>query len=510
MTSYRAGSAALAALLVASLAGCSTGDGRAADSGVGDSGAATSIPQGPVRQDGDRPNIVYVLTDDMDSSLLRYMPEVQRMQREGVSFSSYSVTDSLCCPSRASTLAGQFPHNTGIFTNDPPDGGFQAFHDRGGERSTIGTHLQQAGYRTGFMGKYLNGYHPRNKQGGQQPYVPPGWNEWAVAGNGYPGYNYTLNENGKLTTHGDEPRDYLTDVLARKGNKFIRQNAEARRPFFLEVSTFTPHAPATPAPRDKGAFPGLTAPRGPAFNEADMSDKPRWLRDQPALSPKQVSKIDRKYRKRAKSLQAVDDMLRRFRATLEATGQASNTHIVFNSDNGFHMGQHRLKPGKQTAFSTDTNVPLFVTGPGVSAGRVAEQQVENVDLRPTFAELAGAPPAPDVDGHSFVGPLTGKPAPGWKTASLIEHHGPNTRAGDPDRPVKGGGNPPTYSAIRTPDGTYVEYADGQREYYDRRTDPHQLTNSYSTLSATRQAALHDRLAALERCRGTDQCWAAGR
>lgn len=162
----------------------------------------------------------------------------------------------------------------------------------GNQQHTFATALQAAGYRTGMMGKYLNGYQP------QDP-VPPGWSEWDVAGNGYPQFDYSLNENGRVVDYGHQPSDYLTDVLNRKGQDFIGQSAKAGKPFMLELATFAPHAPFTPAPRDANKFPGLKAPRGPAFNEADMSDKPMWIKNHPKLTEQQINKIDTSFRKRA-------------------------------------------------------------------------------------------------------------------------------------------------------------------------------------------------------------------
>lgn len=450
-----------------------------------------------------RPNIVFVLTDDLDSSLIRYMPQVQKMQREGMTFSDYSVTDSLCCPSRASTFSGRFPHNTGVFTNQPPDGGFGVFHDRGEENNTFATALRKAGYHTAMMGKYLNGYQPGTPASGHG-YVPPGWNEWDVAGNGYPEYNYVLNENGRPVRYGHRPQDYLTDVLSAKATSFIHEQASGG-PFMMEVATFAPHGPATPAPRDRGAFPHLTAPRGPAFNEADVSDKPAWLRDRPKLRPKQIRRIDRTYRKRARSVQAVDDLISRVRATLRATGQEKNTYLVFTSDNGFHLGQHRLAAGKQTAFDTDVHVPFVAVGPGVPAGRTTGALAENIDLCPTFTALGGAAPT-GADGHSLAGLLHGDPAGAdWRQAALVEHHGPNTAKDDPDHQTKASGNPPTYAALRTATTTYVEYADGGHEYYDRRTDPAELRNTYGDLPADQRQRLHAALGRMKTCHGDAAC-----
>ncbi|MBO0691061.1 MAG: sulfatase-like hydrolase/transferase, partial [Candidatus Dormibacteraeota bacterium] len=200
-----------------------------------------------------KPNIVFVLTDDLAWNLVQYMPHVQQMQKEGTTFTNYDVTDSLCCPSRSSIFSGKFPHDTGVFTNTGSDGGFDAFHQRGEEKDTFATQLQSAGYQTAMMGKYLNGYQPSQTLGGSKPYVPPGWNEWDVAGNGYPEFNYDLNENGKVVHYGNQPQDYLTDVVAGKGVSFIDRSASANKPFMLEIATFAPHAPYTPAPRDANA-----------------------------------------------------------------------------------------------------------------------------------------------------------------------------------------------------------------------------------------------------------------
>src|SRR5437763_3335073 len=146
------------------------------------------------RSSAHRPNIVFVLTDDLAWNLVRYMPQVQRLRSRGVTFSQYFVTDSLCCPSRASIFTGRLPHDTGIFSNTPPDGGFVRFHTRGEEGATFATALQQAGYRTAMMGKYLNGYRPAALQG----YVPPGWSAWSVGGDAYAEFGYALNEDHRV------------------------------------------------------------------------------------------------------------------------------------------------------------------------------------------------------------------------------------------------------------------------------------------------------------------------
>ena len=453
-----------------------------------------------------RPNIVFVLTDDLDWSLVQYMPHVEQLQAQGTTFTNYLVTDSLCCPSRASIFTGCYPHDTGIFTNGGADGGFAQFHGRGEESVTFATRLQSRGYRTALMGKYLNGYTPQGRVDGKSRYIPPGWNEWDVAGNGYPEFDYNLNENGRIVHFGSRPRSYLTDVLARKGRAFVDRASAAGKPFLLEISTFAPHAPYTPAPRDAADFPELQAPRTPAFDEADLSDKPSWLRDHPSLNPTQISEIDAAYRERAQAVEAVDDLIAKVEATLRRDGVARNTYIFFSSDNGYHMGDHTLMPGKLTAFETDIRVPLVVTGPGVVAGRNVARVAENIDLYPTFVRLGRAGTSVLADGRSLVPLLRGQPAPGWRDAALVEHHGPDfAAAAGPDAPQPGSGNPLTYEALRLPHATYVEYANGEREYYDLESDPYELTNIYSNLPRSRVDALHSRLAALESCRGAASC-----
>jgi arylsulfatase A-like enzyme len=454
------------------------------------------------------PNIVFVLTDDLAWNLVQYLPQVQKLQAQGETFNDYIVTDSLCCPSRSSIFSGRFPHDTGVFTNGGNDGGFGYFHGHGEESQTFATALQAKGYQTAMMGKYLNGYAPAATLGGTQPYVPPGWSQWDVAGNGYPEFNYDLNENHTVVHYGNRPENYLTDVLAAKGSAFIAHSVKQKKPFLLEVATFAPHAPYTPAPRDVNDFPGLAAPRGPAYDTLPQNAPP-WLASRAKLTTAEQTAIDKAFRLRAQAVQAVDDLISTLRNTLAQSGVAGNTYFVFSSDNGYHMGEYRLNPGKMTAFDTDVRVPLVVAGPGVGAGKVSTAAVENIDLAPTFQTLGGAPVPSDVDGHSLVPLLQGGSGSGWRTAGLVEHHGPDTMAGDPDLPAPNSGNPPSYEAMRTDTFTYVEYVDGSKEYYDRTKDPNELDNIVGTLSQARLTELHTQLTKLENCHSGTACWAAG-
>lgn len=464
--------------------------------------AAPAPARTPAAPGLERPNIVFVLTDDLSWDLVEHMPNVERLRRAGATFSNYVVTDSLCCPSRASILTGRYPHNTGIYRNTGADGGFLAFRSRGLERTTFATALQAAGYRTALMGKYMNQYSPRRiRDSLGRPYVPPGWSDWRVVGNGYRGYGYGLARGSRVVRRGFAARDYLTNVLRRDAVRFVRSSVAAGQPFMLELATFAPHTPSTPAPRDRHRFGALTAPHTPAFDEADLADKPRWLRGHPRLTDAQKARIDGHFRDRVRSVQAVDRALGRLRGELRRLGAAGRTYVVFSSDNGFHMGQHRLTPGKLTAYDPDVRVPLVVAGPGVPAGLTIGEVAENVDLCPTFTELAGAVEPPGVDGRSLVPLLRGELVWGWREAALVEHRGAVTSPEDPDFPARGSGNPPTYEALRTRDGLYVEYADGEREFYDRRVDPHELDNIAGELPAERLEQLSAALQSMRTCAG---------
>jgi N-acetylglucosamine-6-sulfatase len=474
---------------------------RAQHAGAAPAAAPTQSPPPPAHpaREGS-PSIVFVLTDDLALNLLPYMPHVLQMQRDGVTFANYFVTDSLCCPSRSSIFTGRYPHNTGIFTNTGRDGGYTAFVNRDLGRATFATALAAAGYRTAMLGKYLNGYRPSDP-------VAPGWSFWAVAGGaGYRAFNYNLNQNGASVHYGDRPADYLTDVLSSLAQRFIKDSGTA--PFFIEIATFAPHAPYVPAPRDAEAWPGLRAPRTAAFDAASDANAPTWLARLPALTDADQAEIDRDFRKRAQSVLAVDKMIGELQAAVAATGREKQTYFVFSSDNGLHMGEHRLMPGKMTAYDSDIHVPLIVTGPGVPAGRVAEEMTENIDLCPTFAELGGAAAPAAVDGRSLVPLLHGEPVAEWRTAALIEHHGPHRDATDPDAPSRRSGNPPSYEAMRLRGAVYVEYDDGAKEYHDLAGDPQELRNTFSSLRVSEKAALSAALAALKTCRDAKTCWPA--
>ena len=447
-----------------------------------------------------RPNIIFILSDDEDVALHAHMPKTKSLLHDnGTTFDNYFVTYALCCPSRATTLRGQYPHNTRIEGNALPTGGYEKFRTLGHDSSTVATWLKAAGYRTAMFGKYMNGYQPGSG-------APAGWSEWYGGGNGYRSYDYTLNENGKLVQDGHAPQDFLVDVIAHKAADVIRRSAADKTPVFLYIAPFTPHAPATAAPRHEGLFADAQLPRPASFDEADVRDKPRPLSNRPRLAPRAIARMTDLYRRRLRSLQSVDDLVDSVVTALRSTGQLENSYIVYASDNGFHMGEHRLAQGKNTPYEMDIRVPFVVRGPGVPAGRHETAMVLNNDLGPTFAEMAGTRAPSFVDGRSFLSLFTGK-GPAWgRSAFMVERRG----GADAQEELGDGGDmrsPNSFNAIRTARYTYVEYGNGDRELYDLRADPDQLQNLAKSGDADFIRRLSTRLAALAKCAGL-RCRAA--
>lgn len=428
------------------------------------------------------PNILLILSDDEDVASHAYMPKTKALiEDQGAAFDNYFVTYSFCCPSRATMLRGEYAHNHRIQGNVLPTGGARKFRALGHEESTVATWLQAGGYRTGLFGKYMNDYAP------EEGHVPPGWDEWYGTRDGY--YDYVMNENGTPVSYGDQAEDYSTDVLAGHAAAAIRRAAAAAEPFFFIVAPFAPHAPETPAPRHEHLFADLTYPRLASFDEADVSDKPSLIRERRRLAPWQLETIDKVYRQRLGTLQAVDDLVETLVSVLQATGELENTYVVYTSDNGWHMGEHRQFVGKTTAYEEDIRVPFVMRGPGVPRGARFSPFVLNNDLAPTFAAMAGVTPPGFVDGRSFL-PLLEDPKRPWRHSFAIERRQRETME------IVG---PASFHAMRTADWTYVEYFNGERELYDLRADPQQLDNVVATAEPLLLDQLSRRLAELANC-----------
>ena len=426
----------------------------------------------------DRPNIVLILTDDQPFESLSRMPFVDG-RKDWVRFENAFLNTPICCPARASILNGRYSHRNHVETN--LDG--HRFRDR----STVATWLQDEGYRTGFFGKYLNGY-PWGQDGGG--YVPPGWDRW-LAFNGLPGYfNYELNNRGsgdgpaQTVVRGSIESDYSTDVISRKATRFIGKVAGRSRPFFAFVSFFAPHGPAIAAPRHEQSFENEPVLNPPNFNEPDVSDKPLWIQNSPLRDPVAMAAGRRK---QYELMLSVDEGVRGIFKRLRASRELRRTIVIYLSDNGFLWGEHR-DTGKACAYEECIQTPLLIRARGIDA-RSEEALVSNVDLAPTIARWAGARPPGNVDGRGLRRLLNGQ-AKRVRRTLLIHGKQPPS--------LDDAGQPPSFWGVRTHRFKYVETpVTKELELYDLLNDPFELENlAGRTASAERLSDLGERLAAL--------------
>jgi N-acetylglucosamine-6-sulfatase len=422
-----------------------------------------------------RPNIIFILTDDQEAGTMAYMPVLQRtLVDEGVHFTNAFVTTSTCCPSRTTILRGQYMHNHQVIGNQAPRGGYEKFQAQNLENSTIATWLDDAGYRTGLFGKYLNGYQPP-----QTMEIPKGWDEWFVWGreeteeidflNPDQGYvNYLINHNGTIENYGNTEKDYLTDVLSEKVVGFIQTSAEQGQTFFAMVNVYAPHAPAAPAPRHRDMFSNLQAPRHPNFNYVEN------------------------YRNQLRTLQSVDDMIGAIVQALEETDTLENTYIIFMSDNGYHLGSHGDLRGKASYYEADIRVPLVMRGPGIPPGQVIDAMVLNNDIASTLATFANIPIPSFLDGYSLTH-LWEEPAPtNWRSRFYVNLEFKNQ------------------IALRTTEYLYAKNIRNNRaELYNLVDDPYQLDNIYETADAALIEELDAQLQQLMACGGANCLEAEG-
>jgi arylsulfatase A-like enzyme len=360
---------------------------------------------GSAAQGADPRNVLVVMTDDQRlSDLAKAMPRTKkRIGKKGVIFRNAYATFPLCCPSRATYLTGQYTHNHGVVSNLPPDGGIQAFDDS----ATTAVTLDAAGYRTGWVGKYLNGYRALTRD--KPLYVPPGYDWWRAAALVSRMFGWTQVIGDRLKRWGRRARDYQTDVYARQAVRFLRDSASGGEPFFLTIAPFAPHienrsgaAKQNPrsAPRHRREFAKEKLPRPPSFNEADVSDKPSFVQTDPPLDADDRRRERDHYRSRLRSMLAVDDLVVRVLEELRRRGLTDDTLIIFTSDNGYLFGEHRLA-GKSFVYDESTKVPLLMRGPGVGR-RVVTAPVGNVDLAATIYDWTGATPGLSQDGVSLL------------------------------------------------------------------------------------------------------------
>jgi N-acetylglucosamine-6-sulfatase len=495
-----------------------------------------------------KPNIVVIMTDDQeDTGSMAYMPKVRALLAErGITFTNSFASLSLCCPSRVSFFTGQAAHNHGIKSNSvAKGGGWQSF--KGKEANTLPVWLKSAGYNTALIGKYLNGY-GKVKSGGERQnryaastggakhegepstqstldyciallgklanifgkstnpeaaWVPVGWDNW-FAFDQIAYYNYRINDNGTIRKFGKQASDYSTDVLKDRALQYIKDQSAAAKPFFLLVSTKAPHGigeevggeevegPATPSPSYAQEFLDVGLPADPAFNEQDVSDKPRWVRNTPSLDADATQRLERIYRAELQSLQSVDDLVEGIVKALQSANKLDDTIIVFTSDNGFMYGDHRLE-SKIVPYEGSIRVPLVIRGPGIPENQTRNELVNNLDLVATIEDLAGATPGLVPDGRSLTPLFAGDDVP-WRVALLAEG------GDDTANPTR------RFAAVRTATRKYVKYDNGFEELYDLSADPYELENKVGDAAFAGDLAMlrsqHDRL---KSCAGMS-CW----
>jgi N-acetylglucosamine-6-sulfatase len=512
---------------------------------------STAAAQTEGAQHVGRPNVVVVVVDDLSERMYAHSAALRRSGvAAGASFDNAVAPTPLCCPARSTILTGRYAHHHGVRQNRYAAqgtllyGAERRFRERGLERKTVAFRLRRSGYTTSLIGKYLNGYgdsdggpHQRasvmpdepSENGSFWTYVPRGWSDWhGLAANG-------INDNGRLSCVGNcssvEPtRDgaHQTDVLRRRTIRFLTAQGRSRRPFFLYVADEIPHGEHPPADRYAHSHDGASPPPSPSVNEHDTSDKPGYIARDVKLSPRGVrpwgcafrqwpityptkdvdcwASIDYSrhvWENGLEGLESVADLYASIVRALRTTGQLDNTYILFLSDNGVHIGEHRQPYGKNTPYREDVDVPLTVRGPGVPRGKRSPHLVGLQDIAPTVLNLARVPVPGDMDGRSLKPLLTASPGPtGWRKRLGIEGY----RAARYDVPRPAYGDTPTWRGLITSDGRkYVAYSTGETELYRLSTDPYELTNEATSASPGELFGLHALTQQLGSCRDARSC-----
>lgn len=445
---------------------------------------------GEPRPVSDGPNIVFITSDDqaLDSFNREAMPKTfNLLVDQGTVPQDFVVTTPLCCPSRASLLTGQYGHNNGVLSNH--------YENLKNPESTLPVWLRDSGYTTAHVGKYLNNYDKAAPDVGPAP----GWDGWAtVIGASY--YDYDLYTADGPRHYGEAPADYLGVVTTQRAVGVITDQADDERPLFMQVDYYQPHPDpsadkrcgdtALPDPRDSGAFKDPQLPMPPSFNEREVSDKPPFLRRAP-LDEHAIERMRRRFGCSLASMRSVDRGVEAIVAALREQGELDDTVIAFMSDNGVLRGHHRFSGGKHIAYEETYRVPVALRVPAERLGGAEpparlKGPAANIDLAPTFLDLAGAGPCSVddncrvMDGRSLVPALSGKKPLDPKRVRLIEID----EGANPDKFV----GPCRYRGMLEGDVFYIEHEIAQsrrtgecvqvndREMYDLERDPYQLRN----------------------------------
>jgi len=468
-----------------------------------------------------RPNIITIVTDDQSEQLFkrRLMPNTFRLlEAGGTRLTNFSITTPLCCPSRATQLTGQYGHNTGVLANDP------GYPDLLEPANVLPSWLRNADYRTAHVGKFLNGYW----RAGAPAEPAPGWDRWIGLMNLHY-WDYDLSVDGRQRhIGGDDPRWYVTRLLHRWANRLIRDLAAEPEPFYLQFDELAPHDDhAAEASCLRTALPGphklrrvLWVKLRQRALEANVSDKPRFIRKLPALTPAARTAIQRRLRCRAGAVREIDKGVGRIIRLLKRTGELDETVFIFYSDNGYFSGEHRLFKGKGLPYEEAVRVPAMIRVPaaylgGVAAPHELESATANIDLAPTILDLAGADPCTDQgrcrmpDGRSLLPVLEDPDAWPRDRAILLEMHQPGR--------VAGATLGCTWAGIKRGEHVYVEYErvimpgakrcthTEEAEHYRLEGDPgerHNLWPPRTDRERNTQRDLAAQLEGLRRCSGS--------
>ncbi len=428
-----------------------------------------------------KPNVVVIDVDDMRYDEMWAMPKTRALL-QGTDFTNSYVSTSLCCPSRSAFLSGQYATNNRVFNNY----GYLNF----AHNNTLGAWMRNAGYHTSLIGKYMNGY-------GCGKAAPAGWDHWqALCSKIYNQWGYGLKDRAQKIVYPTSGDQYAqTEVL---GDRAVSTMAEARtagKPYFMVLTPTAPHkGPGIRyASRYATTMSTWTLPQSPAYNEADVTDKPAWVQSLPALTAIRTKSIQNLERTRLRMIVALDDMVEKVVNDIDAAGESGNTIIMFTSDNGFVLGEHRIVQGKEVGYEPSMRVPLLVRGPGIPVG-TNPTPVVNTDLAATIADFAGATPLRAQDGQSWRPFLN---TPGTDRRAIF-----HTVTLDTSDEGSGVAHPSAFG-VQAGRFSYFELSTGERELYDHRTDPYELRNAAAEPRRTR---LLDQLAGvvtwLRACAGT--------
>jgi len=402
-------------------------------------------------------NILVIMTDDQRWDTASQMPNLTSIASQGVTFPNAFMTTPLCGPSRSMMYSGGYlSQNTGVLGNNPPNGGAKIFNDQG----NLGAMLQSAGYRTQFVGKWINGYE------GMGRYVPPGWSQWigrhsfATLAN-WSSFQYVIGTSTQTSSTGTvvTAKEYTTYYERDQVLTFISSTPNTQ-PFFIFWAPSSPHPPATPAPEDTNLFADyLYRDRG--YGDTNLSTKPSWV--QHYTPSEQGAYGDQFVRNQLQSIQSVDRSVQSVIDELITLGLYNNTVIIFTSDNGYMWGEHGLW-GKDKAYQESLKIPLIVVMPGVTPRTDNSLIAASLDIGPTLFQIAGI--TKNTEGMSLV-PLLNTPGAPWRSDFFIEAADNNFN-----------GNA-IWAGLQNSQYKYVRYWTGEEELYDLNADPYELNNLQS-------------------------------